>query len=120
MKIQDFKLEEYFAKYEFKAKYILCASDCESFSIEELLSYEPESEKLLDNLRLGYTESQGSPDLRKEISKLYSNMNPENIVIFSGAEEGIFIFMNVYLKKGDHLIVQFPAYQSITGKKVLV
>ena len=113
MKIKDFKLEEYFAKYEFKAKYILCASDCESFSIEELLSLEPEVEKSLKDLRLGYTESQGSSDLRKEISKLYSNMNLENIVIFSGAEEGIFIFMNVYFKKGDHLIVQYPAYQSL-------
>ncbi len=113
MKIEDFKLEEYFAKYEFKASYLLCASDCESFSIKELLSIEPEAEKRLKALRLGYTESQGSPDLREEISKLYKDMNSENIIIFSGAEEGIFVFMNVYLHKGDHIIIQFPAYQSL-------
>jgi len=113
MKIKDFKLEEFFAKYEFKASYLLCASDCESFSVEELLSLESESEKILKNLRLGYTESQGNPDLREEISNLYVNMNPENLIIFSGAEEGIFIFMNVFLNKGDHIIVQFPAYQSL-------
>ncbi len=113
MKIKDFKLEEYFAKYEFKASYLLCASDCESFSVQELLSLEPESEKILKNLRLGYTESQGNPELREELSNLYVNMNPENIIIFSGAEEGIFIFMNVFLNKGDHIIVQYPAYQSL-------
>ncbi len=113
MKIKDFKLEEFFAKYEFKASYLLCASDCESFSVEELLSLEPKSEKILKNLRLGYTESQGNTDLREEISNLYINMNPENIIIFSGAEEGIFIFMNVCLNKGDHVVVQFPAYQSL-------
>ena len=113
MKIKDFKLEEFFAKYEFKASYLLCASDCESFSVEELLSLEPESEKILKNLKLGYTESQGNTDLREELSKLYVNMKPENIIIFSGAEEGIFIFMNVYLNKGDHVVVQYPIYQSL-------
>ena len=45
--------------------------------------------------------------------QIYINMNPENIIIFSGAEEGIFIFMNVCLNKGDHVVVQFPAYQSL-------
>lgn len=113
MKIKDFKLEEYFAKYEFKATYLLCASDCESFSVEQLLTLEPESEKILKNLHLGYTESQGNLELREEISKLYVNTNPENIIIFSGAEEGIFIFMNVFLNKGDHVVVQYPAYQSL-------
>ncbi len=113
MKIKDFKLEEYFAKYEFKASYLLCASDCESFSVEELLSLEPKSKNILKNLRLGYTESQGNLDLRVEISNLYVNMNPENIIVFSGAEEGIFIFMNVFLNKGDHVVVQYPIYQSL-------
>ena len=113
MKISPFKLEDYFAKYEFTAKYLLCASDCETFSIEELLSFEPESELNLKKLRLGYTESQGNPALRKEISNLYKNTKPEDILVFAGAEEGIFICMNVLLNKEDHIIVQFPAYQSL-------
>jgi aspartate/methionine/tyrosine aminotransferase len=33
--------------------------------------------------------------------------------VFSGAEEAIFIFMNALLNKEDHIIVQFPAYQSL-------
>ena len=37
MQIADFKLERYFARYEFNVKYVMCASDCESFSIEDLL-----------------------------------------------------------------------------------
>jgi aspartate/methionine/tyrosine aminotransferase len=113
MRINDFKLEEYFANYEFKALFLLCASDCESFSIEDLLSLEPESELKLKKLRLGYTESQGNPALREEISNLYENTKSEDILVFAGAEEGIFICMNILLKKGDHIIVQFPAYQSL-------
>ena len=113
MKIKEFKLEEYFAEYEFSVKYLLCSSDCESFSVNELLSLEENSLEQLKKKRLGYTESLGDPVLRDEISRLYTNIDSEDIIVFSGAEEGIFIFMNVLLNKGDHIIVQFPAYQSL-------
>ena len=62
---------------------------------------------------MGYTESQGDPELRELIAGLYTNQNPEDIIVFSGAEEGIFIFMNVLLHKGDNIIVQTPCYQSL-------
>ena len=113
MRIKDFKLEEYFAKYEFNVKYTLCSSDCESFSVDELLALEKDSLKDLKDVRLGYTESIGNPLLRVEIAKLYHKIDPEEIIVFSGAQEGIFVFMNVLLKKGDHVIVQYPAYQSL-------
>ena len=51
--------------------------------------------------------------MREEISKLYRNISPEEVIVFSGAEEAIFIFTNVLLKKDDHIIVQYPAYQSL-------
>jgi len=113
MKIDEFKLERFFGKYEFTAPYILCSSDCESLSVGELLALEKNSEEKLKELQLGYTESQGSPVLREEISKLYESIKPENVLVFSGAEEGIFIFMNVLLNEGDHIIVHSPGYQSL-------
>ncbi|MCQ1536997.1 aminotransferase class I/II-fold pyridoxal phosphate-dependent enzyme [Methanosarcina sp. KYL-1] len=113
MRIKDFKLERFFAKYEFSAPYLLSSSDCESFTVAELLALEENAEEQFKNLRLGYTEAQGNPELRDEISKLYDNVKPEEVLVFSGAEEGIFIFMNVLLEPGDHIIVQCPAYQSL-------
>ena len=113
MRIKGFKLEEYFAKYEFNVKYSLCSSDCESFSVNELLTLEKESLDDLKEVWLGYTESLGNPMLRELISRLYSNIKSEEVIVFSGAEEAIFVFMNVLLKKGDHIIVQYPAYQSL-------
>ncbi len=113
MRIKDFKLEEYFAKYEFNVKYSLCSSDCESFSVDELLTLERESLDYLKDVRLGYTESLGNPILRDIISQLYSKINAEEVIVFSGAEEAIFVFMNVLLNKEDHIIVQYPAYQSL-------
>jgi aspartate/methionine/tyrosine aminotransferase len=113
MRIKGFKLEEYFAKYEFNVEFSLCSSDCESFSVDELLTLEKDSLEDLKKVWLGYTESLGNPILRREISKLYSNINVEEVVVFSGAEEAIFICMNVLLNKDDHVIVQYPAYQSL-------
>ncbi|HEC40400.1 MAG TPA: aminotransferase class I/II-fold pyridoxal phosphate-dependent enzyme [bacterium] len=106
-------MEEYFGKYEFAVEYLLCSSDCESFNVKELLELKEGSLEELNKLRLGYTELLGAPVLRNEISKLYKKIDMKNIIVFSGAEEGIFVYMNVLLKKGDHIIVQFPAYQSL-------
>jgi len=113
MQLQDFKLERFFAKYEFKAPYLMCGSDCESFTVQEILDLEPGAEDKFKRLWLGYTESQGSPELREEISTLYKNMTPDEILVHTGAEEAIFNFMQVALKPGDHVIVQFPCYQSL-------
>lgn len=118
MLFSPFKLERFFSKYEFSAPYILCSSDVEPFLIHELLGLEADSLKAgatgqLPLLKLGYTETQGSKILREEISKLYKDIKPENTLVHSGAEEGIFILMNVFLKEGDHVIVQFPGYQSL-------
>lgn len=114
MKLNDFKLERFFARFEFNAPYLLCTSDCESFTVEELLALEKNAEKDFKKLHLGYTETLGNPGLRREISRLYFNATPENIIVLAGAEEGIFIFMNGLLEPGDHIIVQSPCYQSLT------
>ena len=44
MKINPFKLERYFARYEFSARFLLSSSDCESWSVQELLNLEPGAE----------------------------------------------------------------------------
>jgi len=105
MKIRDFKLERFFARFEFNAPYLLCTSDCESFTVAELLALEKNARKAFEKLHQGYTETLGNPELRLEISRLYSNATPEDIIVLAGAEEGVFIFMNVLLEPDDHIIV---------------
>jgi len=113
MEIKDFKLERYFARYEFSAPYLLSSSDCEPLSLAELLSI-ADNDSLIqwNNLTLGYTESQGHPVLREEIAGLYESIDPKDVLITT-PEEGIFIAMNCLVKKGDHVITTFPGYQSL-------
>jgi aspartate/methionine/tyrosine aminotransferase len=110
MKIDEFKLERFFAKHEDDAPCMLGASDCESFSISEILS-EKEVEEL-HSLRLGYSTTQGSPLLRKEIAKQFQRVTHDEMVV-SAPQEGIFITFNALLNSGDKTVVQVPCYQSL-------
>jgi aspartate/methionine/tyrosine aminotransferase len=113
MNLPPFKLERFFAKYEFNTEYLLCSSDCEAMPIADLLALETGAAEKFQQVWLGYTESQGSPSLRAEICKLYQNIQPEDILIHSGAQEAIFLFMFAAFKEYDHVIVHSPAYQSL-------
>lgn len=114
MHLKPFKLERFFAKYEFTAKHLLCGSDCQSFTVRELLELEPTAQDRFQQHWLGYTESQGSPTLRSEICSIYEAIEPEHVLVHSGAEEAIFLFMHAALKAGDHAIVHWPCYQSLS------
>lgn len=116
MTLPVFCLEEFLAEWEFKAPYLLCCSDAESWSLKEILSLaDNESLKLWENLRLSYTEVPGLLALREEIAHLYDSNErfAENILCFAGAEEGIYCAVTALLQPNDHAIVITPCYQSL-------
>jgi aspartate/methionine/tyrosine aminotransferase len=111
--MQPFKLERYFAEYEFSAPYLLSASDCESMRLDELLALaDAEALALWQNLSLGYTESPGHPLLREAIAGLYSSIRPDDVLV-AAPEEAIFVFMHSLLEPGDEVVALAPAYQSL-------
>ena len=92
---------------------MLSSSDCESITVNELLQLaDPECLKLWHELKLSYTETKGLPLLRNEISQLYKDIEPEDVVVLT-PQEGIFIALNTILDPGDHVIVVAPSYQSL-------
>src|SRR6188508_1098050 len=114
MRISEFALERYFARWEFAAEFVLCASDVQAYPMAELLALaDDETRTLWDCLELGYTESAGHPLLRREIAALYETIEPDDVLTFAGAEEAVFCLANVLLGPGDHAIVTWPAYQSL-------
>jgi aspartate/methionine/tyrosine aminotransferase len=113
MHLPPFKLERYFAKYEFITEYLLCTSDCESVSLGDLLALEEAAAEKFQQVWLGYTESPGSPALRAEICRLYETILPEHVLVHTGAEEAIFLFMFAAFEEHDHVIVHSPGYQSL-------
>ncbi|HEV8371476.1 MAG TPA: aminotransferase class I/II-fold pyridoxal phosphate-dependent enzyme [Pyrinomonadaceae bacterium] len=81
--------------------------------MSELLGMDPQATHDLGDLRLGYTETLGNPGLRREIASLYTAIDPNQVLVHTGAEEAIFNFMNSTLHAGDHIVVQWPCYQSL-------
>ncbi|MBS3943839.1 MAG: aminotransferase class I/II-fold pyridoxal phosphate-dependent enzyme [Dethiobacter sp.] len=113
MNYREFKLERYFARYEFSVRYLLSPSDCESLSMQELLALaDQECMELWHNLKLGYTESSGHPLLRDEAAAFYRELTARDMLIVN-PEEGIFIAMQSLLEAGDEVIVLEPSYQSL-------
>lgn len=116
MRVPAFELEVFFGKYEFSTPCLLAQSDCEAMSIDALLGLEPDAASARQdflNTSLGYGENNGRPDLRRAVAGLYAGMAEENVVLFTGAQEGIFACMNTLLEPGDHVVCMFPAYQSL-------
>lgn len=118
MKIDDFKLERYFAIHEFSAKYLMSSSDCDGFSMSDVLGIADEAElELWNSLKLGYTESTGHPLLKDAILRHYNSfeiekMDRQNVIVSSPGELS-FSLMNALLSPKDHAIVISPSYQSL-------
>lgn len=112
---KTFKLEEYLARYEFSAPYLMCSSDPQSMLVKDVLALAPAEEKgMWDNLDLSYTTPEGHPLLREAIAKqLYPGLEKEQILCFAGAEDGIFCTLFGVVEPSDHLIVITPCYQSL-------
>jgi len=114
MRIADFALERYFARWEFAVEHVLCASDVQGYPMSDLLALaDDETRGLWDGLQLGYTESMGHPVLRREIASLYDSLEPDDVLTFAGAEEAVFCLVNVLVGPGDHVIATWPGYQSL-------
>jgi aspartate/methionine/tyrosine aminotransferase len=113
MSIEPFRLERYFAEYEFGGALLLGSSDCESMSTAELLALEPGAEEALLAQRLGYTESAGAPELRGAIAALYERTTAGDVLVHAGAEEAVYAFMRAVLRPGERIVVQVPCYQSL-------
>ena len=114
MRIADFALERYFARWEFAVKHVLGASDVEGWSMVELLELaDDETRAMWEGLRLGYTESTGHPLLRAEIAQLYASLEADDVLVFAGAEEAVFCLFSSSVEAGEHVIVTWPGYQSL-------
>ena len=112
MQINPFRIEHYFAKHEFSARYLLASSDAESRTIQEVLDLEPGASERFLRHWCGYTESPGAPSLRSTIASMYHNIGPEHTLVTSCAEEGILLVLHALLQTGDHIIVETPCFES--------
>ena len=113
MNIRIFDLERVQSLFENTVDYNLTESGFHPYSMEELLTQEQITE--LNKKKIGYGQTNGSPQLRKNISNLYNNANEKNILVTNGSSEANFIACHTLLEKGDEVVMMVPNYMQIWG-----
>jgi aspartate/methionine/tyrosine aminotransferase len=112
MRLRPFRIENYFVKHEFSAKYLLANSDCESRCIGDVLALEPGAEERFRDQWCGYTEAPGAPGLREAVGGIYTRIKSDDVLVLSCAEEGIFVLYHALVGAEDHVIVETPCFES--------
>jgi aspartate/methionine/tyrosine aminotransferase len=111
--LPDFRLETYFSRWEFTARFHLTASDAQTMPLAELLDLaDDDGRDRWQALHLGYTETYGLPALREAIAATYDQVAAEDVLCFAGASEAIYLAMQALLDPGDHAVVLTPNYQT--------
>lgn len=114
MKIDNFKVEEWFNKYEKSALYDLADTCVESLSINELIhlcNCKEDLTKELFSRKLNYGDIYGSNRLKNAISSLYEKQGNENITITHGAIGANQLVMLSLIERGDKVVSIIPTYQ---------
>ena len=112
MKIDEFKVEEWFNKYEKWAKYDLADTCVESLSINELLNITANNDvSEIFTRKLNYGDIHGSTRLKIAISALYENQSIDNITITHGAIGANQLVIHSIVDLGDKVVSIIPTYQ---------
>lgn len=114
MKIDTFKVEEWFNEYEHKARYDLGDTCAEPFSINELLEFCSKDNKTTNEIfakKLNYGDIHGSQRLKKAICSLYTKQKEGNITVTHGAIGANQLVIQSIVEKGDKVVSIIPTYQ---------
>src|SRR5258708_37967454 len=99
--LPDFRLETYFSRWEFAARYNLTASDAQTMSLAELLELaDDDGRARWESLHLGYTETYGLPALRQASAGGYARPAPEDVPRLPGARPATSLAMSAVLRPG--------------------
>lgn len=112
--LPEFRLETYFSRWEFAARHHLTASDTETLTVGELLALGTEADREeFAGLPLGYVPTWGSDRLRTAVAATYTRCEPDDVLVFAGAEEALFWLLQLLVDPGEHAVVTVPNYQAL-------
>lgn len=118
MKIAPFLLERWMTRHETRVQYDIAESGILPLSTQDLLDFEPASERAATRDRLlatplGYSEACGTLELREMLASTYVRGGADHVLVTTGAIEANYLLYNVLLDAGDHVIAPSPAYQQL-------
>jgi aspartate/methionine/tyrosine aminotransferase len=107
MRFEPFELERWLSTHS--GKYNFAGVNPPPVKIADLVG------KIDPDTLLTYGPTCGSPQLREEISQLYSNWSRDGVLVTNGTAEANFLAANAIFDKGDELVLVTPNYLQILG-----
>jgi hypothetical protein len=114
-KFVPFELERWQSTWENRVRFNLSESGVHPLSIQELLGLAGASAMPLLEVRLGYSQSNGTDLLRERIAALYPGASPDQILVTTGSSEANFVTCWRLIEPGDKVAVMQPNYQQTWG-----
>lgn len=114
MRFEPLAIDQYRAEHFNPALQSVSQSNPEPLSSGELEALiGPVADLFSQYDRTGYSPSRGSEALRQAITHLYSDITPDQVVTFAGAQEAIFCIMHSLLKQGDKVVAITPIFEPL-------
>jgi aspartate/methionine/tyrosine aminotransferase len=114
MKLEQFQMERMQSTWENLVRYNLSESGVHPVSIGELIPDLREREELLA-VELGYSQSNGTPALRRAIASVYPGSTEDNVITTVGTAEANLLIAWLLTEPGDDVVMMLPNYMQLWG-----
>ena len=115
MSFISFDLERWQSTWENRVRFNLSESGVHPLSIHELLTLSGTAAEELTELRMHYSQSDGTETLKQAIAAHYVGATPEHVTVTVGSSEANFVTCWTLVSPGDHVAILTPTYMQTHG-----
>lgn len=114
MRMETFEMERMQSTWENLVDYDMSESGVRPLTLRELMEMGFDLEAVLD-VPLGYSQSNGTLELREILTKQYPGSTVEHIEVTNGTSEANYMIALNLLKPGDGFALEVPNYMQLWG-----
>jgi len=115
MPFVTFDLERWQSTWENRVRYNLSESGVHPLSVRELLALAQAAADPLLDVRLGYSQSNGTDALRERIAALYPGATSDQVLVTNGSAEANYLAALRVIEPGDQVAMLLPNYLQLWG-----
>jgi aspartate/methionine/tyrosine aminotransferase len=114
MAIELFEMERMQSTWENIVEFDMSESGVRPLTLRELVEMGFDLEAFLDE-PLGYSQSNGTPELRRQLAALYPGATADHIEVTNGTSEANYLIALSQVRAGDDVAIQVPNYMQMPG-----
>ena len=114
MAIELFEMERMQSTWENLVEYDMSESGVRPLTLRELVAMGFDLDEFLDT-PLGYSQSNGTVELREKIAALYPGATIDNVEVTNGTSEANYLLALSLLRPGDIMAMEVPNYMQMPG-----